>query len=67
MKMLEAVDLLLRNCSWDRLAGLAPHVGLDPTTLRLTVQAVVTLDFGCLPLITEKPIIAAFALSLASN
>jgi hypothetical protein len=39
MIKLEAVDLLL-NCYFGNcLYGLAPQVGLEPTTLRLTVAA----------------------------
>jgi hypothetical protein len=38
-------------------SGLAPQVGLEPTTLRLTAQSVVTSDFACLRLITKNLII----------
>ena len=54
--MLEVVD-------FNVICLLAPQVGLEPTTLRLTVQSVVPPDFACLRLITESLIIKGFARS----
>ncbi len=38
MTTLEAVVFYRTYCSWDCLLGLAPQVGLEPTTLRLTAE-----------------------------